>query len=85
MSVQLFARLRELAGGRADDACDVSAGATVRDVWEAMARKHPSLAPFGGSVSCAVNDDFARLSTPVHDGDRVAFLPPVSGGGLRGR
>ena len=28
----------------------------------------------------AVNQDMARADTPVHDGDEVAFLPPVSGG-----
>ncbi len=31
-------------------------------------------------VSCAVNADFARMRTPVREGDDVAFLPPVSGG-----
>jgi len=36
-------------------------------------------------VSCAVNEDFARSTTPVRDGDQVAFLPPVSGGAVRGR
>jgi molybdopterin converting factor small subunit len=27
-----------------------------------------------------VNDDYARLTTPLKNGDEVAFLPPVSGG-----
>ena len=31
-------------------------------------------------MSCAVNADFARMNTPLRDGDEVAFLPPVSGG-----
>jgi len=31
-------------------------------------------------VSCAVNEDFARMTTTVHEADDVAFLPPVSGG-----
>jgi len=85
VNVQVFARLRELAGGVSEHTCDVSPGATVRDVWDAMARTHPALAPFGASVSCAVNEDFARSTTPVRDGDQVAFLPPVSGGAVRGR
>ena len=31
-------------------------------------------------ISCAVNAEFARMHATVHDGDEVAFLPPVSGG-----
>lgn len=79
VTVQLFARLREVAG-RSDLECQVAAGATVRDVWVAVAAEHPALAPFGGSVSCARNEDFARMDTLVDEGDGIAFLPPVSGG-----
>jgi molybdopterin converting factor subunit 1 len=79
VSVQLFARLRELAGRPALD-CEVPAGATIADVWQAAVAAHPALAPFGASVSCARNEDFARMRTPVSDGDAIAFLPPVSGG-----
>ena len=79
VTVQLFARLRELAG---TDVCavDVDEGATVADVWQAVAGMYPMLAPFEASVSSAVNADFARRDVPVHAGDAVAFLPPVSGG-----
>jgi len=79
VSVQLFARLRELAGRPALD-CDVSADATIADVWRAVTVAHPALAPYGSSVSCARNEDFARMRTPVREGDAIAFLPPVSGG-----
>ena len=79
MTVRLFARLRELAGDGAM-ACELPAGASVGDVWRAVATRHPALEPFGRSVSCAVNEDFAPMQAPVHDGDEVAFLPPVSGG-----
>jgi molybdopterin converting factor subunit 1 len=79
VTVQLFARLRELAG-RSEWTCDVPAGATIADVWRHVASSHPDLAGFGGSVSCARNEDFARMTATVHDGDVIAFLPPVSGG-----
>jgi len=79
VTVQLFARLRDLAGRQALT-CEVPPGASVRDVWRAVVAEHAPLEPFGRSVSCAVNEDFARMTTPVHDGDDVAFLPPVSGG-----
>ena len=79
VNVLLFARLREMAG-RSTLSCDVPAGATIADVWTAVAAQHPALAPFGTAVSCALNEDFARMHSPVHDKDEVAFLPPVSGG-----
>lgn len=79
VAVQLFARLRELAGER-ELMCAVPAGATVEDVWREVVARHPPLAPFSGAVSAAVNEDFARRHAPVSDGDTVAFLPPVSGG-----
>ena len=79
VTVQLFARLRELAG-RADLSLDVAAGATIRDVWRQVAAAHPALAPYESSVSSARNEDFARMNAVVNDGDAIAFLPPVSGG-----
>jgi len=79
VTVQLFARLKELAG-RTDVACEVPAGATIHDVWQAVAGRYPALAPYASSVSCAKNEDFARMSSPVGEGDAIAFLPPVSGG-----
>jgi molybdopterin converting factor subunit 1 len=83
VTVRFFARLRELAGREAWT-CEVAAGATVADVWEAAAREHSALAPFGRAVSCARNDDFAKMTSRVEDGDDVAFLPPVSGGAAIG-
>jgi molybdopterin converting factor subunit 1 len=79
VTVRLFARLREAAGRELDD-CELSSGARVADVWTAMTARYPALTPFGGSISAAINADFARMTSLVSDGDEVAFLPPVSGG-----
>jgi len=79
VKVQLFAQLRELAE-RSELDCDVASGASVRDVWQALCARHAALTPFSGSVSCAVNEDFAAMTATVREGDAIAFLPPVSGG-----
>ena len=77
--VRLFARLRELAGtGELER--EAPAGATVRTIWDLLVREYPAIAPYADSMSCAVNADYARMTTTVGDGDEVAFLPPVSGG-----
>jgi molybdopterin converting factor small subunit len=35
---------------------------------------------YSRNVACAVNEEYARMSSRLQDGDEVAFLPPVSGG-----
>jgi molybdopterin converting factor subunit 1 len=80
VNVKLFARLRELVGS-GDLALDVAGqAATVADVWAVLVAAHPAAESYTRSMSCAVNLDYARMTTPVSDGDEVAFLPPVSGG-----
>ena len=79
VTVRLFARLRELAGA-AELRIDVAGHATVREVWSALTSRFPELTPYAGTMSCAVNEDYARMSAPLEEGDEVAFLPPVSGG-----
>ena len=79
MTVRLFARLREIAGA-AELSRDVGAGATIGSVWRQLVQEFPDLAGYERSISTAVNADYARMDHAVHDGDEVAFLPPVSGG-----
>jgi sulfur-carrier protein len=77
--VRLFARLRELAGA-AELTHEAPEGATATDVWEALAAEFTALGPYGATISCAVNEEYAKLTTRLKAGDEVAFLPPVSGG-----
>ena len=79
MNVKLFARLRELVGA-GDLTLEVPGGTTVADVWAALVAAHPAADAYARSMSCAVNLDYARMTTTVTEGDEVAFLPPVSGG-----
>ena len=84
MNVRLFARLRDIAGA-GEFARDVPDSSTAQDVWHLLEREHPELSPYTGIISCAVNEEYARLTTPLAPGDEVAFLPPVSGGGMQMR
>ena len=79
VTLRLFARLREISG-KSELRLEVPDGADARTVWNGLAQEYPGLAPYAGSVSCAVNEEYARLTTRLKDGDEVAFLPPVSGG-----
>ncbi|MFN2446545.1 MAG: molybdopterin converting factor subunit 1 [Vicinamibacterales bacterium] len=79
VKVRLFARLRDLVGASELDRSAPDA-ATVADVWDSLVAEYPAIGAYVGSVSAAVNADYAKMTTAVRDGDEVAFLPPVSGG-----
>ena len=79
VTVRLFARLRELAGA-SELQQDLPDGAVAGTAWESLVRAHPALRDYSPAISCAVNEEYARLTPPLEDGDEVAFLPPVSGG-----
>jgi molybdopterin converting factor subunit 1 len=75
----LFARLRDLAG-TGELVRDVSTPATVQTVWRSLVDDLPALHDYERTMSVAVNADYAKMSAAVHEGDEVAFMPPVSGG-----
>jgi MoaE-MoaD fusion protein len=79
VNVRLFAGLRERAGyGSAE--VDLPHGARVDDVWPVLAAE---LGERPEGLLIAVNRKYAEDATPLHDGDEVALIPPVSGGGFR--
>jgi molybdopterin converting factor subunit 1 len=77
VTVLLFARLR---AGTSELRCELPDGALARTAWESLVRDYRALADYEAVISCAVNAEYARLTTPLKHGDEVAFLPPVSGG-----
>ena len=79
VTVKLFARLREIAGGDTFDR-EMPEPSTLADVWQSLVREWPAMAAFDRSVSGAINAEYARMTRELSDGDEVAFLPPVSGG-----
>ncbi|MGE0450665.1 MAG: MoaD/ThiS family protein [Vicinamibacterales bacterium] len=79
VTVRLFARLRDLAGA-SELVKELGHGATVQHLWSDLTAQFPAFAPYERVVSSAVNADYARMQDVLHEGDEVAFLPPVSGG-----
>jgi molybdopterin synthase catalytic subunit len=77
VAVKLFAALREQAGAR-ERALELEDGASVEDVWPALALGEE---PVG--LVYAVNRSYVERGTPLADGDEVAVIPPVSGGAFR--
>jgi len=76
---RLFGAVREVAGAK-ELSLALSSGATARDVWALLLDEHPAIAPFADRLAVSVNLEIRPLDTELHDGDEIAFLPPVSGG-----
>jgi molybdopterin converting factor subunit 1 len=83
VTIRLFARLREIAGA-SELQRTLPDGATARTAWDALVGEFPPLGDYATAVSCAVNEEYARLTAALKEGDEVAFLPPVSGGSDQG-
>ncbi|MFZ5992449.1 MAG: molybdopterin converting factor subunit 1 [Deinococcota bacterium] len=78
VKVLFFALFRERAGTSTLE-LELPQGATVGDAKEALEARFPGLELSGGLA--AVNQHFTGADHPLHEGDELAFLPPVSGGG----
>jgi molybdopterin converting factor subunit 1 len=81
MSIHIlfFASLSDITGMR-EARVDAAGLTDVGSVFEKFARDFPALGTYRASVLFAVNSEFAQPESPVHDGDEIAFFPPVSGG-----
>ncbi|NPB06530.1 MAG: molybdopterin converting factor subunit 1 [Aquificae bacterium] len=53
---------------------------TVGELRKLLKEKYPQLADELERVRFAVNDEYAKDDEPIKDGDKIALIPPVSGG-----
>lgn len=77
VQVEYFAQFRE-AAGKDRELLDVL-GDTAFDVWNDLVARY-GIHPGRDSILVAVNDDFSDWNRKLSEGDRIVFLPPVSGG-----
>ncbi len=78
IAVRYFAVLKDCSGKQSEE-LTVAAGARASDLYGMLAEKYAF--PLGlKDIRVAVNDEFAKFDQPLNDGDKVAFIPPVSGG-----
>ena len=79
IKVLFFGRLKEIVG-HGEDSVELPDGAPIETLFSHYGAHHPELAKYRGSLVASRNQEFAAWSTPLHSGDEVAFIPPVSGG-----
>ena len=79
-TVRLFAILREKAG-TSETTVDLPEYSTVADLLAAIESRYPGLSASVSHTMIAVNTEYVEETHPLRDGDEVALIPPVSGGG----
>ena len=79
VKVLLFGQAREFVGVPAID-LELQAPATVDTAFAWLKSRHERLGKMERSLLFAVNEEYADRGQVLADGDRIAILPPVSGG-----
>lgn len=77
--VRFFAMLRD-AAGRDECWLVLGQGASGMDAKVAVVARYPRVEGLIGCARLAVNQEYQPWETPLHDGDELGFIPPVSGG-----
>jgi molybdopterin converting factor subunit 1 len=79
VKVLFFGMLKDIVG-LSEDHIEVAEGARVESVFARYAGRFPRLTELQSSIVLACNQEFCERSAAIHEGDEIAFLPPVSGG-----
>jgi molybdopterin converting factor subunit 1 len=79
VEVLYFAAARDAAGTPAAT-LEFPAGTSAERALALLVERHAGLAGLRPSLRLAVNEEFVAGAAVLRDGDRLALLPPVSGG-----
>jgi molybdopterin synthase catalytic subunit len=80
VTVKLFGGVRESVGEK-ELRIEVDEGATLGALRDRLAQQYPVFDELGERLAGSVAYEVVPFETVLRDGDEVAFLPPVSGGG----
>ena len=72
-----FAKLRDLVG-LDEEIFSMKKGDNPSDVLVSINKKHKI--DVGENFKIAVNDEFSQWDIKLNNGDRLVFIPPVTGG-----
>ena len=79
ITVAYFAQAREFAGTKEDEFV-LNSPAYVRHLFSKLVNAHPKLQEIREIIRPLVNGRAVSENVELRDGDRVAILPPVTGG-----
>lgn len=79
VTVRFFALHRDVVGA-SEMTLDIAPGTTAGGLWRQLGDRYPRLQGASRALMYAVNQEYADPGVELHDGDEVAYIPPVSGG-----
>lgn len=79
VDVRYFAMIREIVGV-ARERRTLAAGVTAGELFDELITQFPRLERLKPITMMMVNQRYVERDHALHDGDEVAFIPPVSGG-----
>jgi molybdopterin converting factor subunit 1 len=79
VKTKFFAAIKDIIGASEVD-LELPDGMTAGDLFQRYCQEHPPLIRYAQNTMISVNLEFVPPETLIHEGDEVAFIPPVSGG-----
>ncbi|RUM28837.1 MAG: molybdopterin converting factor subunit 1 [Aquifex sp.] len=77
VEIRYFSILREKLGKNSEEIPFEGTAGQLRDL---LKERYPEAKEILNSVRIAVNEEYVEDSYKISEGDRVALIPPVSGG-----
>jgi len=77
--VYVFAHLKPIVGSDRIE-LEMPPEAQVSDLLKQLTNLFPDLQEWLSTTFVALNQEYVSLHSPLHNGDEVALIPPVSGG-----
>jgi molybdopterin synthase catalytic subunit len=79
VNIRLFAGLHDMVGKR-DLVMELPDGATIGQLRDRLGEEYPIVQALLPTLVCAVDEEYVPAEHVLAEGDRVALIPPVSGG-----
>jgi molybdopterin converting factor subunit 1 len=79
VKTKFFAAIKDIVGTPEVD-LELPDGITAGDLFRRYCQEHTPLSRYANNTMISVNLEFVPPETALHEGDEIAFIPPVSGG-----
>jgi molybdopterin converting factor subunit 1 len=79
VTTKFFAAIKDIVG-TPEAELELPDGVTAGELFQRYCQQHAALIRYANTTMISVNLEFVPAETHLHEGDEIAFIPPVSGG-----